>query len=135
MPSVSVVPASTGVTSKADDSRAVKVAEAVTQGQPGYRGTDGDYRLCNALSAQAAACECIFITPAAANGYAVAVFSGTEVAFGVPLTAGTVYVVGATSGEIAESTDLVAGQYVTVLGVPTASGSLRFKPDVTGQTA
>lgn len=80
---------------------------------------------------------------ASANGVGIALNGGAAdqkgsivvegpVALGAVLTLGTAYGVSATAGGLAPLADLLAGDYVTFLGVPTSTSVLYLRRIVTG---
>lgn len=112
----------------------VKVGEAVTQGQPGYyNSSDTQYYQSDAnASSTTAAARGIFLTAQSTVGNsAVFAFEG-DVNLGATLTIGETYVVSATKGAICPLSDLTTGDYVTVLGVASAAGTLKLKVNSTG---
>lgn len=110
----------------------VQVGEAVTQGQPGYRGASNKWYQTDAnLSAAAAAAEGIFMTPAATDGYAVLAVGG-DVNLGATLTVGETYAVSRTKGAICPIGDLTTGDYVTHLGVAKSTSLIVLNLQVSG---
>ena len=64
----------------------------------------------------------IVMSGCAASGQPITVWvptqgTSSQITIGATTTAGIVYVASATTGKIAQSTDLTAGQFITVLGV------------------
>lgn len=112
--------------------RVVQVGEAVTQGMPGYRLTsDSKWYQGQADTSAHADAKCIYLTPAAIDGYAVAVTGGL-VNLGATLTVGENYVVSANKGKIAPASDLITGNYVTSLGIAETTALLDLKPNASG---
>jgi hypothetical protein len=111
--------------------RQVQVGEAVSPGQPGYRDTDNKWRISEAGDTQAkAVVECIFLTPAAADGFSVALTSGlVEPDF--TLVQSAAYYLSPTKGEMVRETDLVTGDWVTLIGFAVDTQFLDFAPVVT----
>jgi len=110
----------------------VQVGEAVTQGQPGYRGASNKWFQTDAnLSAAAAAAEGIFMTPAATDGYAIVAVGG-DVNVGATLAVGETYVVSRTKGKICPVGDLTTGDYVTHLGVAKSTSLMPLNPQASG---
>lgn len=110
----------------------VQVGEAVTQGQPGYRGASNKWFQTDAnLSVAAAAAEGIFMTPAATDGYAIVAVGG-DVNLGATLTVGETYAVSRTKGKICPIGDLTTGDYVTHLGVAKSTSLLPLNPQPSG---
>lgn len=130
---LTITPANVGVGSLASSTRVVQVGEAVAQGEVGYRNaTDGKYYKADANDADKDAVEVVFLTPASTDGYAVAVLTGSSVKIGATLTIGKVYYLAPTVGRIGEESDVLSGDYVTVLGVASTTEILNFNPNVTG---
>lgn len=124
MANLSVTAANVGVNGVARI-RAVQVGEAVTQGQPGYLSlTDSKYYQADAnASATTAGASCLFLTAAATDGYAVALFDG-DYNPGASVTVGTTYVVSRTKGLICEVGDLVSGDWVTIIGTASTASNI-----------
>jgi hypothetical protein len=127
MADLSITAANVALAGSSALTRRVQVGEAVAQGQPGYYvGSENKYYQTDADdSATKADAKCIFLTPAAADGYAVICESG-EVNLGATLTVGTTYVVSATKGGIAPIGDLTTDDYVTILGIATSASTLQL---------
>jgi len=130
MADLSQTAANVGVNDASTVIAAVQVGEAVTQGQPGYlNDADSKYYGCDGTNATGAAAKAeaagIFLTPAAADGYAAFAFSPGNVDLGATLTVGETYVVsGLTAKAIGPLSDLAAGDWVTILGVADAADNL-----------
>lgn len=113
--------------------RVVQVGEAVTQGQPGYlNSSDVKYYQADAdASAATANVAGVFLTPAAADGYAVIATLG-PINVGATLTVGESYYVSDTKGGIKPSSDLATDDYVTLLGIATSTSTLELSIQVSG---
>jgi hypothetical protein len=111
----------------------VQVGEAVTQGQPAYlNSTDVKYYQADAdASAAAANVAGIFLTPAAADGYAVLATLG-PINVGATLTVGESYYASDTKGGIKPSADLASDDWVTLLGIATTTSKLELSIQVSG---
>ena len=110
----------------------VQVGEAVTQGQPGYLHTDSKYYQTDAdAGAPNAAATGIFLTPAAADEYAVFLTSG-PVDLGATLTVGETYIVSGTKGGIAPIGDAASGWFKTTLGNAITASRLDVDIDASG---
>lgn len=110
----------------------VQVGEAVTQGQPGYRGASNKWYQTDAnLSAAAAAAEGVFLTPASTDGYAIVAVGG-DVNLGATLVVGETYAVSRTKGKICPIGDLTTGDYVTHLGVAKSTSLMPLNPQPSG---
>ena len=121
-----VVPADVAVKTATAKIQMVQVGEAVSQGQPAYfLDTDSKYyRALNDTQAHATVAG-IFLTPADADGYAVLMRSGA-IDLGVTLSVGVTYVLSANAGGIAPESDLVSDDYITHLGVASATDQLNI---------
>jgi hypothetical protein len=106
--------------------------ESLTQGQPAYQ-VNGQWFRADAndglVKSQASA---IALTPAATGETVVLANGNAEINLGATLAVGEVYVVSATVGAIAPYADLVANDYVTILGVAKTTAILAFNPQATG---
>lgn len=113
--------------------RVVQVGESVTQGETGYlNNTDNKHYLADADDSETTAnADCLFLSPASADGYAVAVFSG-PVNVGATLTVGEQYYVSDTAGGIKPAADLATGDFVTLLGIATATNVLDLSINASG---
>jgi predicted transcriptional regulator len=109
--------------------------EAIDAGQVVYqKSSDGKLWLADAVTAAAnAQAKGIALNDAAA-GQPVTYAKSGGVDVGATLTVGTVYVLSATSGggNICPVADLVADDYVTILGPATAADNLALNIDITG---
>lgn len=135
MADLSVTAADVGVTDGSPIVRAVQVGVAVEQGQAGYKDlTNNDkYALADAdLSEASAKAECIFLSPASTDGYALAAFKGSSIDVGATLAVGERYYVSGTAGGIAPSGDLATGDYVTLIGIATATDTMKLIFEQTG---
>jgi hypothetical protein len=106
--------------------------ESLTQGQPIYQSSGSWYRCDANDTAAKAASGGIVLSPAATSGYFVYAAPGTDVDLGATLTVGETYIVSANVGAIAPIGDLATASYLTILGVATAAGTLKFNPQVSG---
>lgn len=103
------------------------VGESVTQGQPCYlKSSDSKYWKADADTLAEAAATVVALTPAATDGYALFAKAGATIDLGATLTVGQVYVVSATAGGICPYADLGSGDFVTIIGVPTAADSIEL---------
>ena len=136
MANISQTAASVGIGSVATPTRKVAAGEAITQGMPVYKATDGKYYQCDAndsATAIKARCGGIAITPAgAADASFVIAEPGNEpgqslVNLGATLVVGGVYAVSATKGAIAPIADITTGDFVTTIGIATTAALLDFQ--------
>jgi len=106
----------------------------VTAGQPVYQDSTASSKLKPAdanASAAAAAAKGIAMH-AATDGQPLQVMVDGELNMGTILTAGLIYVVGATAGEINPAGDLASGWYTTILGWARTTAIFRVKTISTG---
>ena len=107
--------------------------ETVTAGQPVYKSsTDNFYYKaeCDSTTAKAAGVG-IAMNSGSANQPATILTQGS-CSIGATVAVGTVYVVSATAGGIAPTTDLSSTNYVTVLGVGSTTATLAVKINASG---
>ena len=99
--------------------------EAITAGQVVYKNTStGKYMLADVDDSEKYAAEGIALN-GASNGQPLDVCSSSsDLDIGATLTVGTVYVLSA-DGAISPAADLTTGDYAVVIGVATATDSLK----------
>lgn len=129
--------ASVALGSSTTQTKTVTYGEAITQGMPVYQSTDTKYYKADADAATTAAASAIALTPGAADGVGLVARPATSpgeslVNLGATLTVGETYAVSATAGAICPLSDLLTGDYVTVLGVASTSALLDFQILVSG---
>ena len=105
-------------------------AEVIDIGESVYfDATNNNWGLARATTAALAGTEGVGIacSCAAAAGQRFLVWRGGDIDVGAVLTVGQVYCISATvgGGKIAPYSDLVAGNFVTILGVATAADNLK----------
>lgn len=135
MADLSITAANVAIVDGSPQVRPVQVGVAVTQGQVGYKSASNDdkYALADAdLSEAGAKAECIFLTSAGSDGFALAAFKGSNIDVGATLTVGERYYVSGTAGGIAPSGDLATGDYVTLIGIATATDTMKLIFEQTG---
>ncbi len=100
----------------------------ITAGQPVYLDeTTNTYKLSDAnLSAAASVVAGIALNGASA-GQPLAVLTGGSITIGATLVKGTIYVLGATAGDIVPAADLTTGWYRSIIGVATTTAILAVK--------
>lgn len=136
MANLSQTPGNVAVGAATTLTKTVQFGEAVTQGQPVYKASDGKYLQCDANdTALKARCEGIVLTPAAQDGYGLIALPGASagqctVNLGATLAVGTVYCVSATKGAIAPVGDLTTNDYVTVIGIASTAALLDFQVSI-----
>jgi hypothetical protein len=91
----------------------------------------GKLKLAVATSAAASVFAGIALHGAAA-GQPITYLTSSTITIGATLHVGTIYVVSATAGKICPVADLVAGNYVTIIGMPTTTGILDVYPRSSG---
>lgn len=136
MATISQTAANVAVGSATTRVRVVQVGEGVTQGNcVRLDASDGKYYKSDAnLSASAAKCDGIVLTPASTNGYCVIALpgEGSKVNLGATLTVGTTYAVSPTSGAIEPLADITTASYVTQIGTASTTALLDFVVTNTG---
>lgn len=135
MPNVSVTPADVFIISGTRNTR--KAAEAINAGDVVYldAATNNEVRKAAATSQNTARCEGIAINSAAAGQYVTYAINGSRVTIGTgALTQGEVYVVSATSGQMAPESDLVTGNYLTIMGTSPNGNDIILTINATGIT-
>lgn len=80
---------------------------------------------CDAASAEVRAVQGIALNGASA-GQPLGVQLGGDINIGATVTVNTVYILGATAGDIAPLSDLTTGWYLGVIGVAITTGRLRL---------
>jgi len=132
MADLSITAANVGVSGSTAKVRIVQVGEAVEQGEVGYLDTaTSKYKLADASAEATAVVAGVFLTPAAADGYAVMATSG-GIDLGVTLTVAATLVLSDTAGKIMPIADLTSGEYSSTLGICTAADTLELKIDNSG---
>lgn len=133
MADITQTPASVGIGNADCKTSVVQFGEAVTQGQPLYKSTDGKYYRCDANDTLAkAACSAIALSPGSTNGFGLVaqpsdIPGRSLVNLGATLTVGTMYAVSATLGAIAPISDITTGQFVTAIGFAVSANLLDFQ--------
>ena len=128
---ISTTPADVAISSNDAFTELVQAGEAITQGQPVYLSGNKYYKADNNASASTAAAAGVAITPAATDGYFIMATRGT-VNLGATLVVGTAYCVGPTAGQVNPVADLVAGDYITLLGIAITTSTLVLTITPTG---
>ena len=133
MANLSITAANVALGGSSTRTETVQAGESITQGMPVYlSSTDGKWYQSDAnVVAAATATHGIAMSPAATNGYfAVSRTNGQDVNLGATLEVGQIYVVSATKGAIAPYGDLIASDYVIILGVAKTTAVLQqlFSP-------
>jgi len=113
----------------------VQAGEAITQGMPVYKSaSNSKYYQCDADAETSASAAGIALSPAGADAdyFVLAEGDGANIDLGATLTVGETYVVSTNKGAIAPIGDLTTGDYVTHLGVASATDNLVLKINVSG---
>ncbi len=115
----------------------VTASEAITQGMPVYQNAlTSKYAQADSDAEATAAASAIALTPASADNdsFVIAYTQGENgnIDLGATLTVGETYVVSTNTGKIAPIGDLTSGDYVTSLGVASATNNLLLNINVTG---
>ena len=132
MANLSITAASVQVASTVRLSRGVAGA-SIAAGDALYIDTSDSNKLKLAIATSAAASVFAGIaTHAALSGQPVQYIPAGAITIGATLTIGTVYVVSATAGKICPVADLVAGNYLTIIGMPSTTSILQVYPKASG---
>jgi hypothetical protein len=101
---------------------------SITAGQPLYKDT-GDankLKLADANASSLTATVAGIALHAAASGQPITYQNSGSISIGATVVAGTIYVAGATAGEINPASDLTTGWRTSILGVATSSSVIRL---------
>ena len=132
MANLSITAASVQVASTVRLSRGVAGA-TIEAGDVLYIDTSDSNKLKLAIATSAAAAVFAGIaTHAALSGQPVQYIPAGAITIGATLAIGTVYVVSATAGKICPVADLVAGNYLTIIGMPSTTSILQVYPKASG---
>lgn len=102
----------------------------ITAGQALYLDTvTNTYKLASATTENTAAFRGIALCGASTGQPVVMAKTDADLDLGNQLSVGEVYVVSATAGAIAPVSDLVAGNFVSIVGISNASDSLSVTSD------
>lgn len=108
---------------------------AVTAGQAVYKDSNDSNRLKPADADVEASAEAVGVAlHGALTGQPLQFVEDGPCVLGSGVVAGTIYVVGTTAGAISTATSITSGDYVTVLGVGTATSTLELRLLVSGAT-
>lgn len=108
--------------------------DTITAGMPVYLASDGTLTPCDA-SAEASAAFAGVALHGAADGQPLEYAKpGARINWGATLTVGVLYVVSATAGAVAPSTDLASGEYVTGLAIGEGTAVATVVGVATGAT-
>ena len=102
--------------------------ETITAGQALYlKSSDSKYYKadCNDATAENRTLAGIALHGGSA-GQPLRVMTAGTVTIGATVAVGTIYVLSATAGGIAPSTDLVSGWYTTIIGIATTTGKIKL---------
>jgi len=120
-----------GLNAKVDSGKA---GEAITAGETVYLDATGNVMLAQHDGTAAEAAAVGISLEAAALGAVVSYIKEGELALGTILTTGSVYVLSATYGAIADEGDQGSADYTTILGVAKSTAVLTVKI-IIGETA
>ena len=100
--------------------------EAISAGESVFKAADGGIELCeNDQAALDAACIGVALNDAAVDQPIEYAITG-DVNMGAIMTIGQTYVVGAAPGGIAPEVDVIATEFLTVIGVATTTSNLKL---------
>jgi hypothetical protein len=126
---IAITPANVIPSSAAAQSGAGKAGATIVAGQTLYKAADGTLKLCDSNGASPIYKFFGISTNSAAPGQLVAyVTLDPALAIGGVHLAGTVLKTSVTPGGMAPIADAIAGEFVTVLGVVNADGTLNLNP-------
>ncbi len=109
----------------------------ITAGMPVYidASDSNKVKACDAYASDAAAAAVGISLHASLAGQPIKYITGGNLAFGVLLTTGTIYVVGgATAGDINPAVDLATNYRTTILGVATSTSIMALNIVASGAT-
>ena len=105
----------------------------IAQGMTLYKDSSASDQLKGAITTTAATANCVGIAlNAARSGQPVAFCRKGSMNPGGTVAVGTVYIVSVNAGGIAPITDVLTGQFVTVLGVGTATNAIDINLQASG---
>jgi hypothetical protein len=132
MSNLSITAASVQVASTIPLTRGVAGA-TIAAGDALYVDTSDSNKMKLAVATSAAAAVFAGIaTHAALAGQPILYIPAGAITIGATLHVGTIYVVSATAGKICPAADLVAGNYVTIIGMPSSTTVLEVYPKSSG---
>ncbi|KKL16980.1 hypothetical protein LCGC14_2490120 [marine sediment metagenome] len=100
--------------------------ESISAGESVFKAADGGIELCeNDQAALDAACIGVALNDAAVDQPIEYAITG-DVNMGAIMTIGQTYVVGAAPGGIAPEVDVIATEFLTVIGVATTTSNLKL---------
>lgn len=106
---------------------------AIAAGDALYIDTSDSNKLKLAIATSAAASVFAGIAlHAAASGQPITYMTSGSITIGATVHVGTIYVVSATAGKLCPVADLVTGNYVTIVGMPTSTTLLDVYPRSSG---
>jgi hypothetical protein len=136
MADITVTAANVALGAQATPTRVVQYGEAVTQGQPLYRATNGKWYRCDANdTAVKAVVGAIAITPGATDAFGIVALPGSSagqslVNLGATLAVGMTYAISTNVGGIRPITDAGSTEFVSTIGVATTAALLDFQVTV-----
>lgn len=134
---VSITPANVQSSSSSMRS-SIQLGEAVNAGDLLYlKSADGKWWKADCLTAEKAGNGTpsnikMALSNGAANQWVLGADPGGDITLGTVLTKGQIYVLSATGGLFATQPDLVATNFLTIIGYATSTSVLRFTPNPTG---
>lgn len=132
MADITITPEDVGIGANASGAHKFQVGVAIKQGEViAPRPADNLHVKAVNSDADLSKARAVAITPAAANGWVYAITAG-PVKIGGTVAVGETYVVSGTDGAIAPIADLAAGDYVTHLGVGSATDEIEINIAISG---
>mgnify|MGYP006298685951 FL=1 len=129
-----VTPANVAAYAGADVDHGEIAGEDITAGQVVYKAADGAFYATAYDTAEHAAAYGVALNSAAA-GQPLSIIRSGGLNPGAAVVVGAVYVVGSMDGAIAPVTDLVAGEYLTLLGIATTTSRIDLAINRSGVNA
>lgn len=132
MSNLSITAASVQVASTVKLSRGIAGA-TIAAGDALYIDASDSNKLKLAIATSLAGAAFVGIaTHAALSGQPVQYIPAGAITIGATLVVGTIYVVSATAGKICPVADLVSGNYLTIIGMPSTTSILQVYPKASG---
>jgi hypothetical protein len=132
MANLSITAASVQVASTIPLTRGIAGA-TIAAGDALYSDASDNNKMKLAIATSAAAAAFAGIaTHAALAGQPILYIPAGAITIGATLAVGSVYVVSATAGKICPVADLVAGNFVTIIGMPSSTTVLEVYPKASG---
>ena len=126
MSALTITAASVAQGSNANTSTGI-AAVAITAGQVLYLNSSNQLALADADLSSAAAAVVGVALHGAASGQPITYQAGGDITIGATVTAGAIYVLGATAGAINPASDLTTNWRTSIIGVAISASVIRLK--------